>query len=327
MKLLLEITINSVLNRVSNKQHNLTNEWKKRIISIDPISRGISSTHGGFARLGFGGVEFMPILFEDDWPPPIECPFTVKTTSDTEENASTLFTGTAHRSSYTFDSVQYEFYRDEYSTIIPDGTAFTTDSDTLYSVFNWACDAARLDLTFDGRLAETTSPDVYYQTSGDQLLVDFLDALAQAYCHVSYIDIESGTLYLIDVNSDNGSRTVSRWEERPTYVTEAPIAIAKTTNYYQESDYAYGTEISLTEFDNSKTVVETYLTKILTTHHKERCEMVLPFDSIPPEIGEKVSWTDSKLATETNGYIRVRNISYDFNRDRVATFGEGEMTI
>lgn len=322
MALLVEITINGTLARISNLQHNLTNSWAKRIVSIDPIVRQVSTTHGGYCALGYGSIQLSPELFENDFPPPIECDITLKFTESTEAAAVTLFTGVAHLSLWDREVFVYELWRDDYSTVIADSTAFTS-SDTLLTVFTWACNAARLNLTLNSTLAESPSPDIYYTTSGDELLISFLDKLAAAHGHIFYIS--GSTLYLIDCNEDNGSRTLARWERQPSYMQEAPITMAKTTNYYQTSSYGYGAEITVLEYDNTQATIETYLSKILGIHHKRRANIVIPMEGTLPVPGEKVSWRDQNLniIDENYGYIRLRNITYDFNRNRIVLDGEG----
>ncbi len=105
--LLVEITINAALNRVSIEGHALVNNWKPRIIGFDFPILSIPSDHGGFAKTSFGSVSFNPLLFVSDWPPPVSCPVAIYYTDTTEAARETIFEGTAHLSSFDREEIRY----------------------------------------------------------------------------------------------------------------------------------------------------------------------------------------------------------------------------
>ena len=93
---LIEVTINTVLNRLSMEGIALTHWWDNQIISFDPPIYKTSEKRGGFCSLSFGSVSFSPDLFGSDWPPPINCVTTIYYTETTEEAKQKMFEGTLH---------------------------------------------------------------------------------------------------------------------------------------------------------------------------------------------------------------------------------------
>lgn len=116
--LLVELTINGVLNRISIDGHGLTHNWIPRIIGFDAPTLSIPSNHGGYARMIFGSISFNPILFSGDWPPPVLCPISIYYTDTTEAARELVFTGTAHLSGFDRESINYTLYGPEYDETV-----------------------------------------------------------------------------------------------------------------------------------------------------------------------------------------------------------------
>ncbi len=112
--LLVEITINAVVNRVSVEGHALTYNWKPRIIGFDAPTLCIPSDHGGYAEMQFGSITFNPYLFESDWPPPVSCPISIYYTDTTEAAKELVFSGTAHLTAFTREAISYKLYGPSY---------------------------------------------------------------------------------------------------------------------------------------------------------------------------------------------------------------------
>jgi len=108
--ILVEVTINTVLNRLSMEGIALTHWWDNKVISFDPPVYKTSEKRGGFCSLSFGSVSFSPDLFESDWPPPINCVTTVYYTETTEAAKQKMFEGTLHLNDIKNDEITYEFY-------------------------------------------------------------------------------------------------------------------------------------------------------------------------------------------------------------------------
>jgi len=112
--LLVEITINAVVNRVSVEGHALTYNWTPRIIGFDAPTLCIPSDHGGYASMQFGSITFNPTLFASDWPPPVSCAISIYYTDTTEAAKELVFAGTAHLSAFTRASVTYKLFGPSY---------------------------------------------------------------------------------------------------------------------------------------------------------------------------------------------------------------------
>lgn len=112
--LLVEITINAVVNRVSVEGHALTYNWKPQIIGFDAPTLCIPTDHGGYAKMQFGSITFNPYLFEDDWPPPASCPIAIYYTDTTEAARELIFSGTAHLASFNRAAISYNLYGPSY---------------------------------------------------------------------------------------------------------------------------------------------------------------------------------------------------------------------
>ena len=70
MPLLIEFTINAVLNRLSQEGIALTNYWDAKVSTFDPVQYKIAKQYGGYVKLGYGSISFVPNLFDNNWPPP-----------------------------------------------------------------------------------------------------------------------------------------------------------------------------------------------------------------------------------------------------------------
>ncbi len=105
--LLVEITINGTTNYVSIDGHALSHNWRPRIIGFNAPTYGIPSDHGGYTKMSFGSISFNPILFQDDWPPPVSCPIAIYYTDTTEADRELVFTGMEHISSFDREVITY----------------------------------------------------------------------------------------------------------------------------------------------------------------------------------------------------------------------------
>jgi len=112
--LLVEITINGAVRRVSIEGHALVNNWQPYIVGFDAPSLAISSDHGGYAKMSFGSITFNPTLFIDDWPPPVSCPLSIYYTDTDEAARELVFSGTAHLKSFGRESISYALFGPSY---------------------------------------------------------------------------------------------------------------------------------------------------------------------------------------------------------------------
>lgn len=122
--LLVEITINGTVRRVSIEGHPLTHNWKPYIVDFDTVLFGIPANYGGYAETQFGNITFNPKLFYDDvfsiddWPPPVSCAISIYYSDTTEAAKETIFTGTAHRTSFDKESITYSLFGSAFDDLI-----------------------------------------------------------------------------------------------------------------------------------------------------------------------------------------------------------------
>ncbi|MDH5524438.1 MAG: hypothetical protein OEY01_10670 [Desulfobulbaceae bacterium] len=321
--LLVEMSINAVLKRLSMEGLALDHWWANMITSFTPPQYSLPKDYGGYARLDFGSIILSPDLFKGDWPPPASCPITVKYTATDEASAETLFSGTAHRAGFDRDSISYDLHGTAYDTVVATNQAF---DDTLANVMAWAADPTRLNLTLDTTAARAPSPALIHTMTSDRLLIDTISDFCAFFSHCFHI--EAGTLYLVDMLADNGSEVLTEYDYFPsTYEDVVPTSIITGGDYSRASAYPYGEALSLSEaYHSAQANIEAALDDILSVINRPRCRLRVPLLGGLPAPGKKVSWTDSSLVVDTAAYIRARRISYDFENEVVEIEGEGEIT-
>lgn len=311
--MLVEITINGTLHRVSTYDRALTHLWKSEIASFSEMQIKLDSKYGGYARPTFGNIDFLPSLFSDpdDWnpQPPISCPIVIKYSSTTEEAATTLFTGTAHLKSVSRDSIIYSLYPPEYDVSV-DEQAF---SDTLVNVASWCCGASYLNLTLDSTKARATSPAVTH-TTGDVILLDELSKICAFYSHYFYIS--GSTLYLVDMFHTEDMEEITEFDVMAPYY-EYPSPYSKLTSADSSIDgsCAYGDPYNVAAYHDTDANIVAALGKIKTL--VEKGEMIVPFPTVAtaPAIGEFRTLTDESLENPKATTILTSEINYNFDED------------
>jgi hypothetical protein len=223
----------------------------------------------------------------------------------------------------------------------------TGNQTTLATIFSWACSAARLPLSLDLTKDKSPSPQINYWASSQTKLIDFLSLIAAWHTHLFYIKIS--TLYLIDMNIDNGTRTITEYNYFPAqYSDQAPLAkiignwkersAANETigrfireAEYEEiylTNYPYGGKMSLEAFQDVRADVYSSLESISTIYHKQRAKIPLPIETNLPVPGEAINGTDTSTKRDITFAIRARDIQYDFmgGVPKAIISGEGTIT-
>ena len=219
------------------------------------------------------------------------------------------------------------------------------EDSTLSDIAEWACDPARLNLNYDNTKAESPSPAVNWWASSQRVLVEFLSDLAATRTHMFYVRDE--TLYLIDMDVDNGSRALTEGDIfEPQYDYEPPVAmitakwqkreaVEETIGKYikdikhetsQSSGYRHGREWDMEMFHDVTAVIDVLLGDILTIVHKPRVRVPLPLLGSLPAPGEAISYTDESMVRDMTVSFRCRNVTYDFDNDEVFVEGEGALS-
>ena len=96
--------------------------------------------------------------------------------------------------------------------------------------------------------------------------------------------------------------------------------------YIVGPSFPYGQELSIEPYHDNKTNISTALQNILNIMNKDVGEVRVPISENLPIPGQKFTWPDTSLQTDSTMYIRVRTLSYDFLNHEVIISGEGEMS-
>jgi len=237
--ILVEFTINSVVNRISDEYCYLTHQWVRKIKDLTPPRYSIKNYVGGYVEPESGKITLSPDLFASDYPPPVSCAISIYITDTTEEAAVLMFSGTAHLESIGQSEISYGLFGEEYSLTLSEKTYI---DDTLSDVFDTYCASAYLGLTLNTTYARVTQPSVYNVFEEGEIVIDMLSKLAEATNHLFYI--KNGTLYLVDTLLSNGSALTPgikiyppEYKYLPAYKQYTSEAIKK---YKLAGSYAYG---------------------------------------------------------------------------------------
>jgi hypothetical protein len=237
-------------------------------------------------------------------------------------------------------------------TVTPVGTltlSGTGEDTTLKDIMEWACGASYLNLSFDHTVDRATSPDVGCWASEQEILVDFLSRISAFHSHLFYI--RSGTLYLVDMLIDNGSRIISEWDyfsapygypspvgkitakwqkreagtwSDPTGSSPAAVYVKETEQTHSvTSDYPYGEDMDIEPCSGVLADIVTAIGNMLDILHRPTCEITIPLQAGLPAPGEKISWTDDSFYLPVNLWVRARDITYDFDQEEIIISGEG----
>jgi hypothetical protein len=241
-------------------------------------------------------------------------------------------------------------------TVAPVGEVTVVGIDTPYhtliSFFRWACEPDRLNLKFDSSLAVLCL--IKRWVPNQQTLLQFLSNLAAWNRHLFYI--KDGTLYLVWMDSDNGTATYTQNDIGPvTYSMNAPLSsihakweqripveetIGKYVKTYDRegsvaSAYPYGDKMEVAQYStdlNDSTAVRTVLTNILSDIHKDNATIPIPMAAGLPVPGKSITWTEPAESAGgahvrgVTGTIRARTIVYDFANYVYKITGEGTIS-
>lgn len=117
--------------RCSNEALPLEHYWYPYAMSFGSIKYQIDNLYGGYCRLSYGSITFMPELFVGHWPPPNSLDVKVEYTATTEADAITLFIGALHVKSWVEDAIIYDIYDADTYQIDMLQKSVTNDSDQI----------------------------------------------------------------------------------------------------------------------------------------------------------------------------------------------------
>ncbi|MFA6336060.1 MAG: hypothetical protein WCX48_11035 [Bacteroidales bacterium] len=217
---------------------------------------------------------------------------------------------------------------------------------TLDELFDWACGSSRLPLSFNNDNSRAVSPTISYWADSQMNIIDFLSDIAAYFTHMFYI--RTSVLYLLDMATDNGSRTVTEYDYFPaSYSDLAPLArligrwkensAANETigrfirsSEYEEilvTNYPYGDDFTIDAYQSVRADVSASLDLIGTIWHKQRARIPIPIESNLPVPGEAISGTDISLKRDVDFAINARHIQYEIFSGVPKAVIEGEGTI
>lgn len=234
----------------------------------------------------------------------------------------------------------------EGSTITVIGTGSETTVDEVASTLR-----TELGITdYVNTYARSPSPAVNRWETSQQTITDFLKGLCASFTHLFYI--ADDVLTLLDMYRDNGSRTLkeSQFFKSPIYSKPNPVKkLTSTWNTYssevgfvnddgsggqqhyiktnehkkEELLYEYGDEMSIEPYHDLEPNVQSALICARVIYEQDRATISIPISATMPVPGEKISWTDLSMPVDIPGYIRTRDIEYDFLNDEIKISGEG----
>lgn len=218
--ILVEITINGTMHRISTEDLALEHFWTGFIKSFPSIRYALRHQEGGYVEPVFGSFSLSPDLFADDMPPPKKCVVTVMVSEENEATAQDFFTGNVYRNGLDDTDFNYDFYGDQFTASL---AAETIIDDALDAVFTAYCGASYLNLTLVDTYKRTVQPDVYGVFPAGTLVIDMLDLLAQSANH--FFKIAGANLHLVDMLKDNGSAMEIEQDGEPyrASYTDAPL--------------------------------------------------------------------------------------------------------
>jgi len=324
--LLVKATIESLIYRFSDRQLKLAHPWNRKIFSVSSTTVKTEYDYGGWCRPAFGTIKFAPDFLPDVWPPPVSF-IMEQMLSAIGENGVGFFDGSVYIKEWDESSVQYRLYKPTYDYEVPDNTTLPT---TLVDVFDWLCDSSRLNIAnLDDSLARSPSPAVSHTTSSDENGMDLASSMAAFFTHLYYVDRATDTLHLIDMESDNGSRSlVNQKVFSPKYSYNAPTyevtATSGDNDYRRTSAFTFDKSVSVTPYHTGQTQIEDALDRILAILNAPRVELTIPMqaDNLPMP-GERINLLDKRQYKETNSWIRGRMFTFDIANRKVKVTGEG----
>jgi hypothetical protein len=227
---------------------------------------------------------------------------------------------------------------------------------TLSWFFVWACGPTRLNLKLDMSLVGGGGAfALRHWASSQRDLLDVMSDVAAWFRHLFYI--KDGTLYLVSMDSDNGTATYTQHDIGPvTYTMNQPISkvVSRWTGrkpveetigkYVKDIDYescittggySHGEELDIIQHSTDQLVgsfVPLQLVDILADIQKINATLPIPMAAGFPVPGKAITWTEPAESDGgphvrgITGTIRARTITFDFQNYVYKVTGEGTVS-
>ncbi len=314
MSLRIIATINSQEHYVAFEEINTGSQpYTAELESFSNISIKTSGRTGGYWEPKFGSIEYLPTVFENDWPPP------QKHTLQATLNDVVILEGTGQLKELALTNVPYDIYSPSFSDTISAG-----DTDTFFNYFSAA--AATLGLTLNTDLA--TDADITFTLSRDKLLIKVLDEMTEGLNHAFHIT--SNTLFLIDLLKDDGTSTnIDEFDIIASdYSAPIPYSLFKNGDETLDGDFPYGKEFSVSpSYQTTPADMQIQLSRTKEILDKYFITLRVPFDAYSIEYGNKLTWTDTSRIQPINVTMWAREFNYaiDAGEEILVIQGEGEI--
>ena len=228
----------------------------------------------------------------------------------------------------------------------------TGDTETLDDVVAWLCTGNDdegnpiLNLDIDTSMAESPSPALAHFETGQQLAIDWFSEACSFFAHFFYIEGE--TMYLVDFDSDNGTRTLTPGTYSDFEQVDLPAvsilkanwdtfqAVEETVGKFVKTIsnetslptlYTFGDEKSVKVFNTDRAVIDARLAVIETILNGQWAEISRPLDGGFPDPGKKYTLLETRGALAMTAVIRARELRYDLNPKSPKIFIKGNGTI
>ena len=325
VNLLGQATVAGTTHQISDAQLKLATPWHRSILSFGSPSRTISKDYGGMEQSGDTSITLKP-SWTGSVIPPESFELIMELGLDVAESGDRLFDGTAYEQSLKSSEVKYKLYGPDYDQEYAKNDVFNT---SLIDFFTAA--ATTLGLIPDTSLARDPSPMLSHTMTRDALVTDVLALVLSFYSHHGWIDRKAGKMFLIAMESDNGSRVVDRRFFAPELKRPAAVAkvLAKSSSgdtWSRTSDLAFGKEITLQPFHSTQVNIETELDRILSLANQRRGSVTLPMGDGLPAPGERITAVDNKYTSPVEIWVRAREFTPDFTQRTITISGEGGAT-
>lgn len=233
----------------------------------------------------------------------------------------------------------------------------TGEFTTLTEIFTWATARINTELGTSFTLDVTDavgSRVISHFADTQRNLMDFLSDISSWHNHYYYIDSINETIVLGDMEKSGGATydgasalTVTENDIfKPSYTYRPPLQnvssswVVKTAvndgrgfpvviddekKQLLEFDITWGNEKSIKPFEINTTAVKASLTKLATTLTRPYVEVPLTIEQADDIVfGQKITYTDTALPSDTTIDLRVRNMEYSFGK-QISITVQGEL--
>lgn len=204
----------------------------------------------------------------------------------------------------------------------------------------------RLGLSLNTANARAPSPELSFYLTGQQTVLQALDAICSVHTHLFWINIS--TLNLIDmltytdtiiienankvIDSSYSMQTaisafVAEWDERyPVEITAGKMIREREKKYTVFTQLFYGDEQSIVPYQSSDTAIKLTLQNIRAIYLRNQGEVALPLTGPIPVPGTRYMIEDTTLLRNTNVEFFVRGVAYNFIDDKLVLQGDCVLT-